>query len=111
MSDELLIQRICDIITGNNFCNSELDGLALQIGHQQEILNPPVADLMIEYWTANCIAVVSPDNINDDGEHQILGIAKVEDARIYFIEIDSHCPPSIVDRVRQICIRFIVSRW
>lgn len=29
MSDELLIQRICDIITGNNFCNSELDGLAL----------------------------------------------------------------------------------
>jgi hypothetical protein len=34
------IGRICEIILGNRFQNSELDGLALHVGHHPDVLNP-----------------------------------------------------------------------
>lgn len=41
MDDELLgmVKRMCEIVLGNNFGNSELDGLALHVGHDPDVLN------------------------------------------------------------------------
>ena len=105
------IKRMCDIIVNNRFGNAELDSIALWMEHHPDIKNTPATNVDIEHWSENCIAVVSPTMINFDGEHQILGIAKVEGDRIYSIEIDVHCPEYLVPEVRQVCLNFISTFW
>jgi hypothetical protein len=47
MDEETLTQinRMCEIILGNNFGNKELDSLAFNVGHHPDVLNPKRIDI------------------------------------------------------------------
>ena len=50
MDEETLIdiRRMCEIVLNNTFGNSELDSLALYVGHHPLILNPDNAKQLLQ---------------------------------------------------------------
>lgn len=72
--------------------------------------------MITEMWSEDCIAIYS-DCVNSDDEHEILGIASVDNTgkkynrQEFSIKIRPECLNEEVEQVKKIAMEFIISKY